>query len=192
MIYLRFLALRLFAFVPFGFRHGFATWIIACVAALTAGAASAQQPLPPGVPEKMPADIPYGTPISLDLARQAVEAAFAESSKRGWKMAIAVVSPSGDLTYFVKMDDTMLASPTIAQNKARTAARFRRDTKGMFDLTETGHPYVMTLDPTLVASPGGMPIISEGKVIGAIGCSGGAGVQDAVVCQAGIEALIRK
>ncbi|MFH0295908.1 heme-binding protein [Bradyrhizobium sp. 31Argb] len=191
MIHLGFLALRLFAFVPFLFRHGFATWMIACAAVIPAGAASAQ-PLPPGVPEKMPADIPYGTPISLDLARQAVDAAFAEASKRGWKIAIAVVSPSGDLTYFVKMDDTMLASPTIAQNKARTAARFRRDTKGMFDLTETGHSYVMTLDPTLVASPGGIPIISEGKVIGAIGCSGGAGAQDAVVCQAGIEALNRK
>jgi glc operon protein GlcG len=192
MTYLRFVVSGLFAFVPFRFRHGFATWIIACVAVISAGTASAQQPLPPGVPEKMPADIPYGTPISLDLARQAVDAAFAEASKRGWKMAIAVVSPSGDLTYFVKMDDTMLASPTIAQNKARTAARFRRDTKGIFDLTETGHPYVMTLDPTLVASPGGIPIISEGKVIGAIGCSGGAGAQDAVVCQAGIEALNRK
>ncbi|WP_201449625.1 heme-binding protein [Bradyrhizobium sp. Ai1a-2] len=191
MTYPRFLVLRMFAFVPFGFRHGFAIWIIACAAVVTASAASAQ-PLPPGVPEKMPADIPYGTPISLDVARQAVDAAFAEASKRGWKMAIAVVSPSGDLTYFVKMDDTMLASPTIAQNKARTAARFRRDTKGMFDLMETGHPYVMTLDPTLVASAGGIPIIIEGKVIGAIGCSGGAGAQDAVVCQAGIEAVTRK
>ena len=107
-------------------------------------------------------------------------------------MAIAVVSPSGDLTHFVKMDDSMLASPTIAHNKARTAARFRRDTKGMFDLMETGHPYVMTLDPNLVASPGGIPIIIEGKLIGAIGCSGGTGAQDAVVCQAGIDALNRK
>lgn len=86
----------------------------------------------------------------------------------------------------------MLASPSIAQNKARTAAQFRRDTKILFDLTETGHNYVTTLDRTLVASPGGLPIILEGKLIGAIGCSGGTGPQDAVVCQAGVDALNRR
>ena len=65
---------------------------------------SAQQlaPLPAGVPEKMPFDIPYGVAISMDMAKKAVEAAIAESAKRGWKMAVAVVSPSGDLIYFAK------------------------------------------------------------------------------------------
>ena len=166
--------------------------LLSAYAMIPIGAALAQQPLPSGVPEKMPADIPYGTPISMDTARQAVDAAVSDAAKRGWKMSVAVVSPSGDLTHFVKMDDAMLASPPIAQNKARTAAQFRRDTKIMFDLTENGHNYVMTLDRTLVASPGGLPIILEGKLVGAIGCSGGTGTQDAVVCQAGVDALNRR
>ena len=118
---------------------------------------SAQQPapLPAGVPEKMPFDIPYGTPISMDMAKKAVEAAIAEAAKRGWKMAVAVVSPSGDLIYFAKMDDTQLISSDIAPKKARNAAKFRRETKAFFDAMESGHPYVATLDPDLVASPGG-------------------------------------
>ena len=152
---------------------------------------SAQQPapLPAGVPEKMPFDIPYGTPISMDMAKKAVEAAIAEAAKRGWKMAVAVVSPSGDLIYFAKMDDTQLISSDIAPKKARNAAKFRRETKVFFEAMETGHPYVATLDPDVVASPGGIPIVLGGKLIAGIGCSGGVGSQDAVVCQAGIEAI---
>jgi uncharacterized protein GlcG (DUF336 family) len=152
---------------------------------------SAQQPepLPPGVPEKMPFDIPYGAPISMELAKKLVEASVAEATKRGWKMAVAVVSPSGDLVYFAKMDDTLLISADIAPRKARTAVRFRRDTKLFFDQVESGHPFVTTLDPDLVASPGGLPIIVEGKLVGGIGCSGGINTQDAWTCQAGINSL---
>jgi len=152
---------------------------------------SAQQlaPLPAGVPEKMPFDIPYGVAISMDMAKKAVEAAIAESAKRGWKMAVAVVSPSGDLIYFSKMDDTQLISSDIAPKKARTAAKFRRETKVFFEAMESGHPYVATLDPDVVASPGGIPIVLDNKLIGGIGCSGGIGSQDAVVCQAGIDAI---
>ena len=132
---------------------GFAAFAALMFSALV----SAQQPapLPAGVPEKMPFDIPYGTPISMDMAKKAVEAAIAEAAKRGWKMAVAVVSPSGDLTYFAKMDDTQLISSDIAPKKARNAAKFRRETKVFFDAMESGHPYVATLDPDLVASPGG-------------------------------------
>jgi len=152
---------------------------------------SAQQlaPLPAGVPEKMPFDIPYGVAISMDMAKKAVEGAIAESAKRGWKMAVAVVSPSGDLIYFAKMDDTQLISSDIAPKKARTAAKFRRETKVFFEAMESGHPYVATLDPDVVASPGGIPIVLDNKLIGGIGCSGGIGSQDAVVCQAGIDAI---
>lgn len=142
-----------------------------------------------GVPDKMPFDIPYGTPITMEMARKAVDAAEAEARKRGWKMGIAVVSPSGDLTYFAKMDDTQHAASTIAPNKARTAARFRRSTQVFYEAMETGHPFVMTLEQGLVASPGGIPIVIGGKLIGGIGCSGGTGPQDAVVCQAGIDAI---
>jgi uncharacterized protein GlcG (DUF336 family) len=168
------------------------TAIIAAGAALLLSmSSSAQQlaPLPPGLPEKMPFDIPYGPPISMDAAKRLVEASLAEATKRGWKMAVAVVSPSGDLTYFAKMDDTLLASADIAPRKARTAVRFRRDTKLFFDQVEAGHPFVTTLDPTLVASPGGVPIIVDGKLIGGIGCSGGINIQDAWVCQAGVNSL---
>jgi uncharacterized protein GlcG (DUF336 family) len=94
-------------------------------------------------------------PISMDTAKKLVEASLAEATRRGWKMAVAVVSPSADLTYFAKMDDTLLVSADIAPRKARTAVRFRRDTKLLFDQVEAGHPFVATLDPNLVASPGG-------------------------------------
>ena len=168
------------------------TAIATALAALIFSArASAQQlaPLPPGVPETMPFDIPYGAPITMDAAKKLVEASLAESTKRGWKMAVAVVSPSGDLIYFAKMDDTLLVSAEIAPRKARTAAKFRRDTKLLFDLIEAGHPFVATLDPNMVASPGGLPIVVGGKLIGGIGCSGGVNTQDAWVCQAGIDSI---
>jgi len=142
-----------------------------------------------GVPDAMPFDIPYGAPISVALAQTAVEAAEAEAARRGWKLAIAVVSPSGDLTYFLKMDNTQLASSEIAPGKARTAALFRRPTQAFFDLMESGHPYVATLRDDVVASPGGIPIVVNGEIIGAIGCSGATGAQDAVACQAGVDAV---
>lgn len=162
-----------------------------CVAVLFAVPAGAQQPsaAPAAVPDKMPFDIPYGMPISMEMAKKAVEASLADAQKRGWKMAISVVSPSGDLTYYLKMDDTQLASALIAPKKARAAARFRRETKTFFDAMESGHPFVATLDPDVTGSPGGIPIVIGGKLIGAMGCSGGTGQQDALVCQAGIDAL---
>lgn len=171
-------------------RFGVTVWAASAVLIFSAQSWAQQlAPLPPGVPEKMPFDIPYGTPISMEMAKKAVEATLAETAKRGWKMAVAVVSPSGDLTYFAKMDDTQLISSEIAPKKARTAAKFRRETKLFFEQMETGHPFVATLDENLVASPGGIPIVVGGKLIGAIGCSGGVGSQDAVVCQAGVDAI---
>lgn len=166
------------------------TLLVTCATFLFGTQAFAQSPAP-AVPEKMPFDIPYGAPISLDTAKKAGEAALAEAKRRGWKLAIAVVSPAGDLTYFVKVDDTQLASVAIAQNKAYTAAHFRRESRVFFDQMETGHPYVSTLDPRLTASPGGIPIIEGGRLIGAIGCSGGAGTQDEVVCKVGAAAVSR-
>jgi len=141
------------------------------------------------VPVDMPFNIPYGMPISMELAKKAVDAAHAEAIRRNWKMAIAVVSPAGDLTYYLKMDDTQLASADIAPKKARTAARFRRESQVFFELMETGHPYVTTLDPEIVTASGGIPIVVGGRLIGAIGCSGGTGAQDAVVCKVGADAV---
>jgi len=165
--------------------------MIAMLAALTLAATVIAQATPAPVPEKMPFYIPYGAPIGIEMAQKAAQAAAAEAKRHDWKLAIAVVSPSGDLTYFWKMDDTQLASITIAQKKAYTAATFRRESEVFFNQMESGHPYVGTLDPRLVASPGGIPIVVDGKLIGAIGCSGGAGSQDAVACRAGAAAVSR-
>jgi uncharacterized protein GlcG (DUF336 family) len=98
-------------------------------------------------------------------------------------MNIAVVDTHGDLVHFSRVDGAQLASVTIAQGKARTSARYRRESRVFFNAYETGHPYVGTLDPTLIASPGGFPLVEGGKLIGAIGCSGGTGDQDAVICK---------
>jgi len=155
------------------------------------GASALAQTAPPppsagGTPEQMPFSTPYGTPITADRAAQIVSAVLAEARKHPtWRFAISVVEPSGDLVYFYKMDGTQYASTTISQGKARTAARFRRETRAFYNAEETGQPYISTLDPTLVASPGGFPLIENGRLIGAVGCSGGTGDQDATVCGAG-------
>jgi len=162
-------------------------------AALVAAQAPAQAPAPAApaaVPEQMPFDIPYGPPITLERAMQAAAAAAAEAKKHNWKLAISVVDPNGDLVLFQKMDGTQVASVPISQGKARTAARYRRETRTFFNAMETGHPYIATLDPTLVASPGGFPLMDGGKMIGAIGCSGGTGDQDAVACKAGTAEIM--
>ena len=148
----------------------------------------AQGPAPAPVPDAMPFDIPYGTPISLERAKSVAEAAMAEAKKRNWKDAIAIAGPAGDLVYFVKMDGTQYASGAIAEHKARAAAIFRRPTKTFFDAMESGHPYVVTLDG-MIGADGGLPIIESGKIIGAIGVSGGTGAQDAVVAKAGADSV---
>jgi glc operon protein GlcG len=148
----------------------------------------ASQPSAGGLPARTPFDIPYGMPISLQAANQALEAAEAEAAKHGWREAIAVTDPNGDLVAFAKMDDTQNAAPNIALRKAATAARFRRDTRTFYNGFEGGHTYSATLDPSLVASPGGYPLVMDGKIVGAIGCSGGSGDQDADICKAGADA----
>jgi len=135
----------------------------------------------------MPFDIPYGMPIGLEQAKQVLAAAEAEAKKRNWKMNIAVVDTHGELVHFARMDGAQLASVSISIGKARTAARFRRETRAFYNAYEGGHHYVGTLDPTLVASPGGFPLVEGGKLIGAIGCSGGTGDQDAATCKAGAD-----
>jgi glc operon protein GlcG len=165
---------------------------------LVAVAASAQTPpaqtppAPPsagGTPDKIPADIPYGQSISGEKAKQVLAAAEAEAKKRGWPLCIAVADTNGDLVHFLRMDGAQIGSVHVSQGKARTAARYRRETRIFYNAYETGHPYVSTLDPTLIASPGGFPLIENGKIIGAIGCSGGTGDQDATVCKVGADTI---
>jgi glc operon protein GlcG len=160
--------------------------------AQTPAAAPATPPAPPsagGTPDAMPFDIPYGTSIGLERAKQVMAAAEAEAKRRNWKMNISVVDTNGELVHFSRMEGAQIASGSISVGKARTAARFRRESRLFYNAYETGHAYTGTLDPTLVASPGGFPLVEGGKLIGAVGCSGGTGDQDAAVCKVGAEVV---
>ena len=150
-------------------------------------AAPPAQPPAGGTPDVMPFDIPYGQSIGLEHAKEVMAAAEAEAKKRNWKMNIAVVDTNGELVQFERMEGAQIASGSISIGKARTAARFRRESRAFYNAFEAGHGYVATLDPTLVASPGGFPLVEGGKLIGAVGCSGGTGDQDAAICKVGAE-----
>jgi glc operon protein GlcG len=150
-----------------------------------------QQPPTPVdvVPDKMPFDLPYGPPISLQRAQAAINAVVSEANKRKWKMNVAVVDSGGNLVAFQRMDGAMLASIQIAEHKARAAALFRRETRVFENAIQINNfNYLMTLDG-FIASRGGIPLIEEGKLIGAIGCSGGTDSQDEVVCKAGLALI---
>ena len=143
------------------------------------------------IPNEIPFDIPYGPPISLDRAEAVIVAAVAQAKKRNWKMNIAVVDSGGNLVAFQRMDGAMLASIQIAQHKARAAATFRRPTKIFEDGINLMHlNYLLAFDG-VIASRGGIPLIENGVIIGAIGCSGGTDSQDEVCSKAG-EAVIHK
>jgi uncharacterized protein GlcG (DUF336 family) len=170
------------------------TFRIAVLAAAAAAAAVpglAQQPNPlDAVPEKMPFDIPYGAPVSLDRAEAAIVAAVAEAKKHDWKMNVAVVDSGGNLVAFQRMDGAQLASVKISMHKARAAAQFRRETKAFEAGIQSGNNYLITLDG-VIGSRGGILLMDNGKLIGAIGCSGGTGSQDEVSCKAGAAAVNR-
>ncbi|HEY7944112.1 MAG TPA: heme-binding protein, partial [Casimicrobiaceae bacterium] len=168
--------------------------MLGCALALMSAAVRAQAPTTPpaqppagGTADGIPYDVPYGTPINLEIARKLVAAVEAEATHHRWKLSIAVVDTNGELVDFSRMDGAMLASVSVSQGKARTAARYRRATRDFYNVFEAGHSYVAALDPTLVAAPGGWPLIQDGKIIGAIGCSGGTPDQDAAACKAGVD-----
>jgi glc operon protein GlcG len=163
-------------------------------AALVSGGESLAQTAPAAnpldaVPDKMPFDIPYGAPISLERAQAAIAASVAEAAKHDWKMNVAVVDSGGNLVAFARMDGAQLASVAVSEHKARTAALFRRETKAFENGVQSGLVYQLTLDG-VIASRGGIPLIENGKLIGAIGASGGTGSQDEVCAKAG-AALIK-
>ncbi|HKM66539.1 MAG TPA: heme-binding protein [Candidatus Acidoferrum sp.] len=141
------------------------------------------------VPDKIPFDTPYGPPISLDRAQAVIQAAAAEAKKRNWKMNIAVADSGGNLVAFQRMDGAMLASIQIAEHKARAAASFRRPTKIFEDGIQLMHlNYLLAFDG-IIASRGGIPLIDQGALIGAIGCSGGTDSQDEIVSEAGAAVI---
>ena len=141
------------------------------------------------VPDKIPFDVPYGSPIILERAEIAISSAIAEAKKHDWKLNIAVVDSGGNLVSFKRMDGAQLASIQISEHKARAAVTFRRETKVYENaIQQNDYRYVVTLDG-VIASRGGIPLIENGKIIGAIGCSGGTGSQDEIVCKAGAATL---
>jgi glc operon protein GlcG len=167
-----------------------ALFVAALMGAALIGSApiGAQQPSPANpldaVPDKMPFDIPYGAPISLERATAAIAAAIAEAKKHDWKLNVAVVDAGGNLVAFQRMNGAQLASIQISEHKARAAATFRRETKAYENAIQQNNFNVMTIDG-VIASRGGIPLVEDGKLIGAIGCSGGTGSQDEVACKVG-------
>ena len=158
------------------FRSG---WFIGVlVVALSAATASAQLPNP------------YGASITGENAKKVAAAALAEARKNNWNMAAAVVDPAGDLVYFEKLDGTQAASVNIAVEKARSSARFKRPTKALQDVVAAGGEGLRILGlPGAVPVDGGVPILIDGKIVGAIGMSGGTSAQDGQCAAAGASAV---
>ena len=137
-----------------------------------------------------PPQVPYGLSINLETAKKVTAAAVAEAQKNNWKMAMAIVDPGGYLVYFEKMDGTQTGSVELSIEKAHTAALFRRSTKLFQDGVAAGGEGLRLLRLTgAIPIDGGVPIIVDGKLIGAIGISGGAGEQDGQVAKAGAESV---
>jgi glc operon protein GlcG len=133
---------------------------------------------------------PYGAPISLENAKKAAAAGIAEARKNSWAMAVAIVDPSGTLVYYEKIDNTQVASAQLAINKARSSAIYKRPTKALQDALAKGGDGLRVLGlEGAVPVEGGVPIVMDGKIVGAIGMSGGTSAQDAQCAQVGADAL---
>jgi glc operon protein GlcG len=133
---------------------------------------------------------PYGAPLSLENAKKAAAAALAEARKNNWTMALAIVDPNGTLVYYEKIDNTQIGSAQVAISKARSSAIFKRPTKAFEDALAKGGNGLRTLGlEGAVPLEGGVPIVMDGKIVGAIGMSGGTSAQDAQCAQIGADAL---
>lgn len=133
-------------------------------------------------------DNPYGPPVSIETARKAAAAAIAEGKRNGWTVAVAVVDPGGVLAYFERIDGTQTASSDIAIEKARTAAGFKRSTKLLEDRIAEGRLQTLGLTGALPIE-GGIPLVEDGRIVGAIAVSGARPEQDGVCVRAAIDAL---
>ena len=133
---------------------------------------------------------PYGLPISLENAKKAAAPALAEAAKNNWTMAVAIVGPAGNLIYYEKMDNTQLGSAEVAIDKARTAALFKRPTRAFQDVVAAGGEGLRVLSlKGVVAVEGGIPLVMDGKIVGAIGVSGATSAQDAQCAKAGADVV---
>jgi uncharacterized protein GlcG (DUF336 family) len=133
---------------------------------------------------------PYGPNISLENAKKAAAPALAEARKNNWTMVVAIVDAAGDLVYYEKMDNTQLGSSQVAIGKARSAVRFKRSTKAFQDAVAAGGAGVRMLGlEGAVPLEGGIPIVMDGKIVGAIGVSGDSSDHDGICAKAGADAL---
>jgi glc operon protein GlcG len=133
---------------------------------------------------------PYGLSITLENAKKAAMPALAEAAKNNWAMAVAIVDPAGNLVYYEKMDNTQLGSANIAIDKARSAVLFKRPTKALQDALAAGGEGLRVLR-LQGATPveGGIPLVSDGRIVGAIGVSGAASAQDAQCAKAAADSF---
>ncbi|HZD30438.1 MAG TPA: heme-binding protein [Candidatus Angelobacter sp.] len=133
---------------------------------------------------------PYGPPITLEAAKKIAAPALAEAAKNNWTVAVAIVDPSGNLVYYEKLDNTQLASAHVAVEKARTAALYKRPTQAFQDgLAKGAENWRILSLPGVVAAEGGIPLVIEGKIVGAIGVSGMTSAQDNQCAKAGADSL---
>ena len=134
--------------------------------------------------------IPYGLPVGVDNAKKAAAAALAEARKNNWTMAVAIVDPSGNLIYYEKMDNTQLGSAMVAVDKARSAALFKRPTKAFQDALAVGGAGMRVLGlQGVVPVEGGIPLVMDNKIVGAIGVSGDSSEHDGQCAKAGSDTL---
>lgn len=132
----------------------------------------------------------YGPPITLEQARKVYAAADAEARKNNWAMTVVILDSGCNPVLMQKADGSQIAAPLVAQEKAYSACAYKRSTKALQDtLAKGGDGLRYTTFPRMIAADGGLPIIVDGKIVGAIGVSGAAGPDDARVAQAGIDGL---
>jgi uncharacterized protein GlcG (DUF336 family) len=165
---------------------------LACVVALSAGAALAQQPAAPPAAGAPGGNEPYGPPITLDQAKRAMAAAELEAAKNSWQVAITILDSGGNLVMFHRIDNAQLSATTVSEGKARTALEFKRPSKALDDAIAAGGAGMRLLAlKDITPIEGGIPVIVDGKIIGAIGVSGALSSQDAQAAKAGADALSR-
>jgi glc operon protein GlcG len=132
----------------------------------------------------------YGLSINLDTAKKIAASAITEARKNNWTMAVAIVDTGGNLVYFEKMDGTQTGSVRVAISKGRSAVLFKRPTKAFQDMVAAGGEGLRMLRlEGAVPIEGGLPLLMDGKIVGAIGVSGGTSQQDGLVAKAGADTL---
>jgi glc operon protein GlcG len=166
---------------------------LAGAVALSAGSAFAQATTPAPAPAPVStANLPYGPPITLDQAKRAMAAAELEAAKNSWQVAITILDSGGNVVMFHRIDNAQLSATSVSEGKARTALEFKRPSKALDDAIAGGGAGLRLLAlKNITPIEGGLPMVIDGKIVGAIGVSGALSSQDAQVAKAGADALTR-